>query len=549
MDLDHALPSKRRRTSSEDSFSSRNSTAEPRSHLQTLRHSDSARSGRDARRGRGYSSSRSGDVSRDDTPNLRRPRSRSRSRSRRSLSGSRTPSSAYESGREHQPRSRSRSQSRRRSRSRSRSRSRTYDSSLDHPRSHSRSRLPSASPIPRPAEKPKSLTFTPLVTIPRAHARGITSIRFSPDMTLLATASADNAIHIYSVPPNPISETPFKHIRTLRAHLAGVNAIAWSPVGPSYTLASAGDDKSILLWSPLSSDFPIAPSPLIGHSNYVYSLAFSPKGNMLVSGSFDEAVFLWDVRSGRVMRSLPAHSDPVGGVDFLKDGTMVCSCAGDGLIRIWDAGTGQCLKTLVDEDRKAVTSVRFSPNGKFVLAWTLDNCVRLWNYIEGRCVKTYQGHVNQDYNLSGAVGTYSYKSGSGQRRLEAFVASGSEDGDVVAWDVTSKELLWRGKGHRDVVLGMDFGRTKDGKGLLVSGGKDRDLRIWMLEGDDEGDYDFFTTTDKQGLEGRDDDMDMDMQMTMDMADMVDGPTSRGNHDMHGDAGGGGVHRNDMVVDG
>ncbi|OQV00788.1 WD domain-containing protein [Cladophialophora immunda] len=553
MDIDRDPPSKRRRTSSEDSFSSRNSAAEPRSHLPALRHPDS----RDARRGRGYSSSRSRNASRDDTPNIRRSRSRSRSRSRRSLSRSRTPSSVYESGREHQPRSRS--ESRRRPRSRSRSRSRSFDSSLDRRGSRSRSRLPSASPIPGPTEKPKSLNFTPLITLARAHARGITSIKFSPDMTLLATASADNAINIYSVPSNPTPDTPLKHIRTLRAHLAGVNAIAWSPVGPPYTLVSAGDDKSILLWSPLSSDFPIAPSPFMGHSNYVYSLAFSPKGNMLVSGSFDEAVFLWDVRSGRVMRSLPAHSDPVGGVDFLKDGTMVCSCAGDGLIRIWDAGTGQCLKTLVDEDRKAVTSVRFSPNGKFVLAWTLDNCVRLWNYIEGRCVKTYQGHVNQEYSLSGTVGSYSHKSGTGQRRLEAFLASGSEDGDVLAWDVTSKEVLWRGKGHRDVVLAMDFGRTQEGKGLLVSGGKDRDLRIWMLEGD-EADADFFAATtaaDRQDLDrGRDDvDMDMDMQMTMDMGDVVDGPTSRGNHDMHGDAGGGGGGAaavddgNDMDIDG
>lgn len=74
------------------------------------------------------------------------------------------------------------------------------------------------------------------------------------------------------------------------------------------------------------------PKPLLGHHNYIYSLAFSPKGNMLVSGSYDEAVFIWDVRSARVMRSLPAHSDPVGGVDFVRDGTLIVSCAGDGLM-------------------------------------------------------------------------------------------------------------------------------------------------------------------------------------------------------------------------
>jgi COMPASS component SWD3 len=335
-------------------------------------------------------------------------------------------------------------------------------------------------------------------------------------MTLLATASADNTINIYSVPSSPVPGVPFKHLRTLRAHLAGVNAIAWSPVGPPYSLASASDDKSILLWSPLASDFPISPSPITGHSNYVYSLAFSPKGNMLVSGSYDEAVFLWDVRAGRIMRQLPAHSDPVGGVDFLRDGTMVCSCAADGLIRIWDAGTGQCLRTLVDEDRRPVTSVRFTPNGKFVLAWTLDSSIRLWRYIDGSCLKTYQGHVNHQYSLGGVVGSY-HPNGKWGGGAQAFVASGSEDGDVLVWDVTSKDILWRGKGHKDVVLGVDYGRTKDGKGLLASGGKDRDVRIWMIDSEETDEEQ--QARRKSGQQA--DDNDMDLNMTMDMDESMD----------------------------
>jgi COMPASS component SWD3 len=349
-------------------------------------------------------------------------------------------------------------------------------------------------------------------------------------MTMLATASADNAINIYSVPADPLPGVPLKHLRTLRGHLAGVNAVAWSPVGPPYTLASASDDKTILLWSPLASDLPISPSPLTGHSNYVYSLAFSPKGNMLVTGSYDEAVFLWDVRSGGVMRTLPAHSDPVGGVDFLRDGTMVCSCAGDGLIRIWDAGTGQCLKTLVDEDRRPVTSVRFTPNGRYLVAWTLDDCVRLWRYVEGTCVKTYQGHVNRKYGLGGAVGSYSHNG-----LLEAFVASGSEDGDVVVWDVTTKEVLWRGKGHRDVVLSLDFGRTRSGKGLLVSGGKDRDVRVWGLVADaEEGESPKQARKSSGGGPAAGGQLDTDMDPDMDMDMDVDGDDPNNGTDVHVD---------------
>lgn len=197
---------------------------------------------------------------------------------------------------------------------------------------------------------------------------------------------------------------------------------------------------------------------------------------MLVSGSYDEAVFLWDVRSARVMRSLPAHSDPVAGVDVVRDGTLIVSCSTDGLIRIWDTATGQCLRTLVHEDNPPVSAVKFSPNGKFVLAWNLDGCVRLWNYVEGRCVKTYQGHRNEKFSLSGGFGVYAAPGGP----PIAFAISPSEDGGVVCWDVVSKKVLQIIEGHDDVVLGVDTYTTGE-KTLIVSCGLDRTVRLWEEE--------------------------------------------------------------------
>lgn len=196
---------------------------------------------------------------------------------------------------------------------------------------------------------------------------------------------------------------------------------------------------------------------------------------MLVSGSYDEAVFLWDVRAARVMRSLPAHSDPVSSVDFVRDGTLIVSCSHDGLIRVWDTATGQCLRTIVHEDNAPVTCVRFSPNGKYILAWTLDSCIRLWNYIEGKgkCVKTYQGHSNKKYSLSGAFGTYGTNTpGDGQF---AFIASGDEDGSIFLWDVSSKNVLQKLEGHSDAVLSVETHPTEQ---VIASAGLDRTIRIW-----------------------------------------------------------------------
>ncbi|CAO2654463.1 Nn.00g111960.m01.CDS01 [Neocucurbitaria sp. VM-36] len=340
----------------------------------------------------------------------------------------------------------------------SNSRSRTPSRS----RSHSPSSSQRLSRSPKPPPKPTELHYKPTLIL-RGHKKPISAVRFSPDGKWIASASADCTIKLWDAHTGLLEHT-------LEGHLAGVSTITWS--SDSRILASGSDDKSIRLWDVRTG---LAhPTPFIGHHNYVYSIAFSPKANMLVSGSYDEAVYLWDVRAARVMRSLPAHSDPVSGVDFVRDGTLIVSCSHDGLIRVWDTATGQCLRTLVHEDNAPVSSVIFSPNGKYVLAWTLDSCVRLWNYIEGKgkCVKTYQGHLNKNYSLSGAFGTYAAPSASQEY---AFIASGSEDGSVVLWDVSSKNVLQRLEGHSDAVLAVDTHPTEK---LIASAGLDRTVRVW-----------------------------------------------------------------------
>ncbi len=180
----------------------------------------------------------------------------------------------------------------------------------------------------------------------RGHTAAVSQVRISPDGRWIASASADGTARIWDAATGA-------HLDTLVGHMAGVSCVAWSP--DSDILATGSDDKAIRLWDRVTASPAhavieraerIAQSrgglstrggrtgraPLLGHHNYVYCLAFSPKGNILASGSYDEAVFLWDVRAGRQMRSLPAHSDPVRGIDFCKDGTLVASCSTGGLM-------------------------------------------------------------------------------------------------------------------------------------------------------------------------------------------------------------------------
>lgn len=142
--------------------------------------------------------------------------------------------------------------------------------------------------------------------------------------------------------------------------------------------------------------------------------------------------------------------------------------------RVWDTATGQCLRTLVHEDNAPVTTVRFSPNGRYILAHTLDSCIRLWDYVAGICKKTYQGHVNNKYSLGGSFGF------SGN---QGFINSGSEDGDILFWDVSTKELIQKVHGHEGVVCWVD---TAPGpNGAVISGGLDGTVRIWVDVGDED----------------------------------------------------------------
>lgn len=280
----------------------------------------------------GYSSIGASPRSREQSPPATRSVSRSRSR-RRSLSGSvsRSRSRARFDSPLH---SRSRSwedsdQPGFRSRSRSGSRSRSRSLSSD--QSQTQARYYSPPPADSTPKKPLNLNYRPRLVL-HGHTNSVSQVRISPDGRFIASASADGTIKIWDAATG-------SHMDTLVGHMAGVSCVAWSP--DSNTLASGSDDKAIRLWDRVTGRPKTTTrqsvsgqemAPLRGHHNYIHCLAFSPKGNILASGSYDEAVFLWDVRAGRLMRSLPAHSDPVSGIDFSRDGTLVVSCSTDGLM-------------------------------------------------------------------------------------------------------------------------------------------------------------------------------------------------------------------------
>ena len=93
----------------------------------------------------------------------------------------------------------------------------------------------------------------------------------------------------------------------------------------------------------------------LGEQTFYIRSTFQPNAMLhsiqgFVFFQFDESVRIWDVKTGKCLKTLPAHSDPVSAVDFNRDGALIVSSSYDGLCRIWDTASGQCLKTLIGKE-------------------------------------------------------------------------------------------------------------------------------------------------------------------------------------------------------
>ncbi len=201
-----------------------------------------------------------------------------------------------------------------------------------------------------------------------------------------------------------------------------------------------------------------------GHTDDVMSVAFSPNGKMLASGSLDETVRIWKVETGRLLHTLTGHRSEVMSVAFSPDGETLVSASWDRTIRLWNPHNGQLKKTLTDHSG-GVSSIAFSPDGQTLASGSADQTIRLWNTTTWQLKRTLRGHTH-------VVDSVAFSPDGDM------LASGSRDKTIRLWNPHNGQHLHSLTGHTNHITRLAFSPDKQ---ILASGSGDRTIRLWNTD--------------------------------------------------------------------
>lgn len=232
--------------------------------------------------------------------------------------------------------------------------------------------------------------------------------------------------------------------------------LAFSTEGDVIWIANEGrrDAHTIFAWN---IDTCRIEQVLSGHTQMVNTLAISPDGRTLLSGTWNEnaarsEVFLWDLATGDIILRLDGVTDIVHDVAISQDGQMGAVAAQDGSLLLWDLSSGEVMHRL-EGHVGPVIAVRFSPDGAYLLSGGSNASLILWDVTTGKAVQNFIGHDD-------SVGAVGFHPGG------EVVVSGSDDHTVRTWDMHSGQELHRATGHWASVSSLDI--SQDGTQLATS---------------------------------------------------------------------------------
>ncbi len=269
-------------------------------------------------------------------------------------------------------------------------------------------------------------------------------LSFSADGKTLASASNDRTVQIWD------AATGEPRMPRLTVSSDELYFVRLSPDGQ--LLATGGKDSMVSLWE-VAKDTLKLHRELYGHVNSVFDVAFGNEGRVIVTGSADATLRLYDVDSGRELRVLRGPSDPIAGVAFSSDKDRVASVGWDGALRIWS------VRGLVDK----VTMTAFSDDGERLLTANPDSTVPFWNAGTGEVAA---------YGSIGAVRSLCLSADA------SHMATGKTSGEVQLWSGT-KLVRTLDKHDREAIMRVSF--SLDGRRLASL--SENHAFVWDVDSD------------------------------------------------------------------
>ncbi|KAF9517423.1 hypothetical protein BS47DRAFT_1291086 [Hydnum rufescens UP504] len=262
-------------------------------------------------------------------------------------------------------------------------------------------------------------------------------------------------------------------VKVLQGRSSGWNPFLWSATGRTgwarsvafspdgRRIVSGSHEKAVHVWS---TDTGKLQTTLHGHDGWIGNALFSPDGERIVSGSFDSTIRIWSPPTGRLLNTIQTEATFIWSVTFSPDGTRIASGSGDNRVRLWSAHTGK-LVCILEGHGAGVLTVAWSPDGRCLASGSLDNSIRIWSSSSRNMLHTLNGH-------SAGVLSVAF-SPDGQR-----VASGSSDGTAILWIIEPGRSTYTMnilKSHNGWVWSVAF--SPDGT-HLVSGSGDKMIHVW-----------------------------------------------------------------------
>uniref|UniRef100_A0A0E0LE17 TFIID subunit TAF5 NTD2 domain-containing protein n=1 Tax=Oryza punctata TaxID=4537 RepID=A0A0E0LE17_ORYPU len=195
-----------------------------------------------------------------------------------------------------------------------------------------------------------------------------------------------------------------------------------------------------------------------GHSGPVYSAAFSPFGDFLLSSSSDSTIRLWSTKLNANLVCYKGHNYPVWDVQFSPVGHYFASASHDRTARIWSMDKIQPLRIMAGH----LSDVDWHVNCNYIATGSSDKTVRLWDVQTGECIRMFIGHRSMVLSLA--------MSPDGR-----YMASGDEDGTIMMWDLSSGRCVSPLVGHSSCVWSLAY--SCEGA-LLASGSADCTVKLW-----------------------------------------------------------------------